>query len=176
MVGGALVAPQPVLSGPAGPQNLVIPVLPARTAPYTNRLAAPERLIIPGIGLDARVIPIGTTRDKDGQLVWETAPFAVGHHRGTALPGERGNTVLSGHISSRGEGAVFSKLPRVEVGDGLIVATPERHHLYRVAETVVVKPDAVQFVDRTDVAVATLITCVPDGVYTHRLIVRAEAV
>ena len=30
--------------------------------------------------------------------------------------------------------------------------------------------------DPTDQAMVTMITCVPDGIYSHRLIVRAEAV
>ena len=57
--------------------------------------------------------------DRKGQIAWETAPFAVGQHKGLAGPGQNGNMVLSGHISSPGEGAIFHHLP------DLNVATPD---------------------------------------------------
>jgi sortase A len=127
------------------------------------------------IAVDARVVPIGVRVNKQGQLVWETAPFAVGHHQGTGVPGLPGNLVLSGHISSPSEGDVFRRLPNVTVGDGIVV-TSERHWLYLVTATLVVTPDAVQYIEPTLDPVATLITCVPDGVYSDRLIVRAALV
>ena len=154
----------------------MIPPLQPRTRPYTNRLQAPERLQIPSLDLDAKVVPIGTRTDDQGHILRETAAFAVGHHKGTGLPGESGNVVLSGHTSSPREGAVFNKLPRVEKGDGIIVSTSDRQFLYVVAGTKTVTPDAVDVLDPTDQAMVTMITCVPDGVYSHRLIVRAEAV
>jgi sortase A len=147
-----------------------------RPHPYTNRLQPPERLQIPSIDLDTKVVPIGTKTDAQGHLLWETAAFAVGHHKGTALPGDTGNVVLSGHISSPHEGNVFNKLPKVQVGDGIVVGTADRQFLYTVVETKVVTPDAVEVLDPTDQAILTMLTCVPDGIYSHRLVVRAEAV
>ena len=167
----------PIAAGPAvAAQSQVIPPLQLRTRPYTNRLQAPERLQIPTIDLDTKVVPIGTKTDDKGHILWETAAFAVGHHKGTGLPGESGNVVLSGHISSPREGAVFNKLPKVEKGDGIVVSTADRQFLYVVVETKTVTPDAVDVLDPTDQAMVTMITCVPDGIYSHRLIVRAEAV
>lgn len=147
-----------------------------QTTPYTNRVQNPERLTIPSIDLESKVIPIGTKLDKDGKLIWETAAFVVGYHQGTGKLGEPGNMVLSGHISSPREGAVFSRLPQVKVGDGVIIGTSDRQFLYKVQERKVVTPAEVQVLDPTPVSVITLITCVPDGVYSHRLIVRAESV
>jgi LPXTG-site transpeptidase (sortase) family protein len=147
-----------------------------RPHPYTNRLQPPERVQIPSIGLDAKVVQIGTKTDAQGHLLWETAAFAVGYHKGSALPGDNGNVVLSGHISSPHEGNVFNKLPKIEPGDGIVVSTADRQYLYVVAETRVVTPDAVEVLDPTDHAILTMLTCVPDGVYSHRLVVRAEAV
>lgn len=167
--------PTPTPTSPPTPPPPATP-WPAPTRPYANRTLPPTRLIIPSIGLDARVVPLDTEYDRTGKLVWQTAAFAVGHHRGSANPGELGNTVLSGHISSPHEGAVFKRLPEVRVGDGVIVATAEQQYLYRVRETRVVTPDAVEVLDATTVPILTLITCVPDGVYSHRLVVRADAV
>lgn len=167
----------PVAVGGAGiQQNRVIPALQPRTRPYTNRAVAPEHLVIPSIEVDSKVIPIGTKLDDKGTLIWETAAFAVGYHRGTGLPGEPGNVVLSGHISSPREGAVFNKLPKLTLGDGVIVSAGERQYLYVVRDVKTVTPDAVEVLDPTDRSIVTLITCVPDGVYSHRLIVQAEAV
>ncbi len=155
-------------------QSLVIPV-PSGRAPAVAPLP-PKRLVVPSIGVDARVIPLGTTLNRRGELVWETAPFAVGHHRGTAGPGQPGNMVLSGHISSPGEGGVFHRLPELEVGDGVIVMTEERQFLYQVTKTQTVLPQEVAVMGGSSAATATLITCVPDRVYSHRLVVSAKLV
>lgn len=163
-------------SGASSEQSRVIPIPPPRSTPYTHRTLPPVRLIIPAIQLDSRVIPLGTHLDREGKLVWDTAPYAVGHHQGTANPGEAGNVVLSGHISSPNEGAIFHRLPELRVGDGVIIVTSQRYYLYRVRETKVVPPAAVDVLSATNAPTATLITCVPDGIYSHRLVVSADLV
>jgi LPXTG-site transpeptidase (sortase) family protein len=152
----------------------VMPV-PMGKPPVAAALPA-KRLIIPTIGLDSKVIQLGTKLDKYGQIAWETAPFAIGQHKGLAGPGQNGNMVLSGHISSPNEGAVFHHLPDLKVGEGVIVATDERQYLYRVEEIKTVTPDQVSVLDQTPDPSATLITCVPDGIYSHRLVVTARLV
>ena len=84
--------------------------------------------------------------------------------------------VLSGHISSPNEGAIFHHLPELKVGEGIIVSTEERQYLYRVTDVKTVTPDKVEVLDQTSDATATLITCVPDGIYSHRLVVTAHLV
>lgn len=168
--------PQPVLADPLQEQSHVIPPLPPRTGAFTTRTLPPEKVQIPSIDLDARVIPLGTHFDRTGSLAWETAPFAVGHHRGSANPGDAGNVVLSGHISSPSEGAIFQRLPQVRPGDNLIMTTAQASFLYRVWDVRVVAPTAVEFLEATSASTATLITCYPDRIYSHRLIVRAQAV
>jgi LPXTG-site transpeptidase (sortase) family protein len=152
----------------------VVPV-PTGKPPVAAALPA-RRLVIPSIGLDTKVIQLGTKLDKYGQIAWETAPFAVGQHKGLAGPGQNGNMVLSGHISSPNEGAVFHHLPELKVGEGVIVATDERQYLYRVEAIKTVTPDEVSVLDQTPDPTATLITCVPDGIYSHRLVVTARLV
>jgi LPXTG-site transpeptidase (sortase) family protein len=167
----ALPTKEPTVEAPEAPA--VVPTIPATG--FVTRSLPPERLVIPAIGLDTRVVPLSTRFDR-GSVVWETAAFAVGHHAGSANPGEVGNVVLSGHISSPREGDVFRKLPQVKVNDGIIVSTAQQNYLYRVRDVKVVLPSAVEVLDPTDESVVTLITCVPDGVYSHRLVVRAEPV
>jgi LPXTG-site transpeptidase (sortase) family protein len=152
----------------------VVPVLSGKP-PIAAALPA-RRLVIPTLGLDSKVIQLGTKLDRRGQLAWETAPFAVGQHKGLAGPGQNGNMVLSGHISSPNEGAVFHHLPDLKVGEGVIVGTEERQYLYRVVDVKTVTPDEVSVLDQTPDPTVTLITCVPDGIYSHRLVVTARLV
>jgi LPXTG-site transpeptidase (sortase) family protein len=173
---GLVVKPAFPAGAATDAQARIIPILPLRSQPYANRTLPPVRLVVPSIGVDSRVIQLGTKYDKNGTLVWETPPFAVGHYRGTANPGAPGNVVLGGHISSPNEGSVFKRLPEVEIGDGVIVETAEKAFLYQVTDIKVVDPDRVEVMDPTESSIVTLITCVPDGIYTQRLIVRAEAV
>jgi LPXTG-site transpeptidase (sortase) family protein len=152
----------------------VLPV-PQGKPPVATALPA-RRVVIPTIGLDSKVIQLGTKLDRRGQIAWETAPFAVGQHKGLAGPGQNGNMVLSGHISSPNEGAVFHRLPELKIGEGIIVGTEERQYLYRVVDVKTVTPDEVSVLDQTPDPTATLITCVPDGIYSHRLVVTARLV
>jgi LPXTG-site transpeptidase (sortase) family protein len=176
-------APEPIVASdalpiaPAGSTDAemhVVPVLSGKP-PIASALPA-RRLVIPTLGLDSKVIQLGTKLDRRGELAWETAPFAVGQHKGLAGPGQNGNMVLSGHISSPSEGAVFHRLPDLKVSEGVIVATEERQYLYRVVDVKTVKPDEVSVLDQTPDPTVTLITCVPDGIYSHRLVVTARLV
>ena len=56
------------------------------------------------------------------------------------------------------------------------MATDERQYLYRVTAVKTVTPDQVEVLSQTPDATATLITCVPDGIYSHRLVVSAQLV
>src|SRR5262249_55563106 len=150
---GPVLLQAPIPGVPVGAvqaQSQVMPPLPLRTRPYSNLLQPPDRLQIPSIGLDSKVVPIGTKLDPRGFVAWETAAFAVGYHRGSALLGENGNVVLSGHISSPHEGNIFNKLPKVASGDGIVVSTPDRQYLYVVADIQTVTPDHVEVLDPTD--------------------------
>jgi sortase A len=162
----------PLATGPDAEAH-VLPVPAGR--PLVQGLPA-KRVVIPSIGVDSKVIPLTTKFDKRGELAWETAAFAVGHHAGTAGPGQAGNMVLSGHISSPNEGNVFHTLPELKVGEGVIVATDEQQYLYRVTDIQTVTPDQVQVMDPTLLPTLTLLTCVPDRIYSHRLVVSARLV
>lgn len=108
--------------------------------------------------------------------MWETAPYVVGHHKGTANPGEPGNVVLSGHISSIREGAIFKRLPEVEVRDAVILVTDDRNYIYQVVDKKTVEPTDIGVMFSSGEKLLTLITCVPDGVYTHRLVITARQI
>ncbi|HEV7666092.1 MAG TPA: sortase [Chloroflexota bacterium] len=172
-----IVATDALPTAPGGSTDAemhVVPVLSGKP-PIVSTLPA-RRVIIPTIGLDTKVIQLGTKLDRRGQIAWETAPFAVGQHKGLAGPGQNGNMILSGHISSPNEGSIFHHLPDLQVGQGVIVGTDERQYLYRVVDVKTVTPDQIEVLDQTPDPTATLITCVPDGIYSHRLVVTARLV
>ena len=136
------------------------------------------RIVIPAIGVDTAVVELGIVWDGD-KRVWQRAKQSVGHHLGTANPGELGNVVLSGHINSpvRGEGRVFKRLPeiplRVQNGEEVevFIYTEDKTYIYRVVQNDVVTPNEIRVFAPTEKPSLTLITCVPDLVFSHRLIV-----
>ena len=152
------------------------------SAPVANEpptLAPPALAIrIPSIGVDVGIVEVGTTRDEKGRLIWETPKHAAGHYRGTSNPGEAGNLVLSGHISSpiKREGNVFSRLPQLKLGEEVVLETVEGLYIYRVVTRRLVEPSEVDVMGPTSSPVVTLITCYPDWVYTHRLVLTAVPV
>lgn len=137
----------------------------------------PRRIVIPSIALDAPVVEVGIVIEK-GKPVWETAAFAVGYHRGTALPGTLGNAVMAGHISSpvSKKGEVFKRLPEVRIGERVDIYIDERRVTYEVTAIRVVVPTAVDVMNPTPDATLTLITCYPDYSYQNRLIVTGKLV
>lgn len=157
-------------AGPAG-----LPLLAGAVS--IPRPGQPSRIIIPSIALDAPVVEVGIVMEK-GKPVWETAAFAVGHHRGTALPGTRGNAVMAGHISSpvSKKGEVVRRLPEVRIGDRVDIYVDGGRVTYEVTAIRVVAPAAVEVLNPTPDATLTLITCYPDYSYKNRLIVTGKLV
>lgn len=133
------------------------------------------RVRMDSIKVDAPLVQVGLMKKGDG-YVWQTADRAVGFHENSALPGSpSGNSVFSGHISSIKEGDVFRHLPEIAIGD-TIRLTVDRTFTYRVADKLVVSPSDSWVMNQTAAPIATFITCVPDGVYSHRLVVVADLV
>jgi hypothetical protein len=90
-----IVPPESVPTPPIGSTDNEMHVVPVPTGKPPVAAALPaRRLVIPTIGLDTKVIQLGTKLDRYGKIAWETAPFAVGQHKGLAGPGQNGNMVL----------------------------------------------------------------------------------
>jgi sortase A len=125
------------------------------------------------------VIEVGVL--PNGEM--ETAAHAVGRLNFSADAGDAGNVVLAGHNDILGE--VFRRLPELQVGDELELfrgATPFR---YRVEGKTIVREEGAteaqrrenaRWMEPTDEPLATLISCYPYRVDTHRVIVRARLV
>jgi sortase A len=95
----------------------------------------------------------------------------AGHLTGSALPGDRGNTVLAAHRDT-----FFRPLRNVRVGDKVKIHGRSKDHVYVVESTTVVEPDDTYVLDATTQPALTLITCYPFryiGPAPERFIVRA---
>ncbi|WP_203553121.1 class D sortase [Bacillus sp. B15-48] len=80
----------------------------------------------------------------------------VGHFAGSVLPGERDNSVLSGHRDT-----VFRKLGEVGEGDLLIVRTSAGEFTYKVYQVRIVDADDRSVIVPKPRATLTVTTCYP---------------
>ena len=103
-----------------------------------------------------------------------------GHYPGTALPGQVGNVVVSGHRTTYG--APFKELDLLQPGDAVVVETRDTWFTYRTSGTTIVAPTAVEVTypvpgrpdARPTQRLLTLTTCHPEYSARERMIVRAE--
>lgn len=121
-------------------------------------------LIIPKIDLK---VTIGEGTDMT------TLKYAVGHFKGTAMPGEKGNFVLAGHRSYT-FGQYFNRLGELKIGDEITIETINGSYKYKIFGIKVVLPQQVGVLNATDTPTMTLVTCTPIRVATHRLIINAK--
>ncbi len=168
------------------PSPTVVSPIPGTASPTASYRPTPSptptplpatRIIIASIGVDAKVVEIGTKYNEKGELVWETAAFAVGHHIGTADPGEGGKIVMAGHHTSTisREGSVFEELPYVKLGDEITLYNASGAAFrYRVVETGVILPTDLSVMSPSSEEVLVLITCWPPFNYDKRFIATAK--
>jgi sortase A len=99
---------------------------------------------------------------------------AVGHIRGTPLPGQPGNVAIAGHRDT-----FFRPLRNVRHDDEITLTTLDGSYRYIVDSTQVVPPDDVQVLDNSAETTLTLVTCYPFyfvGPAPKRFIVRAHRI
>jgi sortase A len=105
-----------------------------------------------------------------------------GHYPGTAMPGQIGNFVVSGHRTTYL--APFNRLGDLRDGDRILIDTRARQYVYKVTDTKVVQPSDVSVTapvpehpraDPTD-RLITLTTCNPKYSAAQRLIVFGHMV
>ncbi len=77
-------------------------------------MPAPVRVVIPSIGVDARIVRLGLNRDQTMQVPRDLADagwFAPGPE-----PGEQGAAVIVGHVNGKGGPGVFARLWKLRAG------------------------------------------------------------
>ncbi len=167
---------------PRGTSGTPVPAPTARAPSPANR--PPDRIVAPSIKLDARVVEMGwrTVRRGQGEVTeWIVPSFAAGFAIGSALPGQVGNTVLSGHHNI--EGKVFEHLIHLSPGDPVSLYVGDTLYSYTVDEKFLLREEGVsaeqrlqnaQWIAPTTDERLTLVTCWPPTGNTYRLIVIAR--
>lgn len=168
----------------AGPR----PELP-RKAPVFHSASAkrilPSRLVIPAIDVDTPVVELGWTTNKTaaGAIFseWDVAEYAAGWHKNSAVPGEPGNIVMSGHNNILG--SVFRELDQLKRGDTMEVYSGGVEYAYAVEEVLILpekhasekqRKANVKYIQETPDDRLTLVSCWPRDDNTHRIVVIAR--
>lgn len=120
---------------------------------------------IPKIGVDAVVV--------EGVEV-EDLKKGPGHYPDTALPGQLGNMVISGHRTTYG--APFYRLDELAVGDEITIFDANGPFVYKVTESKIVLPTEIGVIAPSSDARLTLTTCHPRFSAAKRLIIVAQLV
>jgi len=107
-----------------------------------------SRLDVPGLGID-RIVLAGASGSS--------LAFGPGHLFGSSLPGQQGNTVISGHRDTH-----FRFLQDIQRGDliQMQLLTGETIQ-YEVTETIIADEKETEYIANTSENTLTLITCYP---------------
>lgn len=165
-----------VSPGSINPANIIID--PNLNVPVSKE----PRLIIPKINVDVPVV-YDVTPDQESQLrAMERGVAWFGIPGANSRPGQKGNTVLSGHSSNDlfdpGDYKfIFARLDQLAQGDTFYLNYQGVRYTYSITKKEVVKPtDVHKLVYAPEKPIVTLITCVPLGTAQNRLLVTAEQV
>lgn len=144
--------------------------------------ALPSRLLIPSLGIDAHIQPVGV--GKSGNMAVPSKYADVAWYKYGARPGDTGSAVLAGHVDNGfGLAGVFKRLEELESGDEIIVETASGERLrYQVLKSVTYPFNEAPLEDifiRNDGSFLNLITCRGEWLdsskmYDERLVVYAE--
>ena len=147
---------------------------PARTTrlPSGSLGKGIARIYLPTLGHKAVHVVVEGTSHADLKK-------GPGHIVDTALPGQVGNAVVSGHRTTYG--APFNRLDELRAGDAIVLETRTSFFTYSVQRSYVVSPSAVEVTfpvpGRKGVAptqrLLTLTTCNPKYSARTRLVVQA---
>jgi sortase A len=164
---------------------LSAPPLTAKPSAVNEESARlPNRVEIPAIDVDSPVVELGWSQKEQAGKVfseWDVAAYAAGWHKNSALPGDGGNVVLSGHNNVLG--AVFRELDQLKKGDPITLWMNRDIYTY-VVDQVIVLPDTgisdeqrvanARWIGPFDEERLTLVSCWPRNNNTHRIIVIAH--
>lgn len=165
-----------VSPGSIDPQNIVID-------PNSTEIASAEpKLIIPKINIDVPVVyEIGSDHDSQMNAMTKgVAHFSI--PGANSIPGQIGNTVISGHSSndlldSGDYKFIFAQLDKLNIGDTIYLNYKSVRYTYTITKKETVKPSQVdKLIYPTTKPILTLITCTPIGTSINRLLVTAEQI
>ncbi len=111
----------------------------------------------------------------------------LGHYKGSALPGQKGNSFIYGHsvlpwfFNPKNYKTIFSTLGNLETGDNILITYNNKELKYVVENKVTLSPNDVDPLknwkpDYLNDSTISLMTCWPAGTKTKRLIIEATLV
>ena len=121
----------------------------------------PERISIPKIGLDVRVLPVGV--DRRGTFV--VLDHDVAWYKQSGMPTQQTNIVMWAHVlrfrATPNIPAPFARVHELEIGDRITVTTAAgKQRTYVVTYQHRVRPDQIEYMAPTPLERITLISCI----------------
>lgn len=166
------------------PANFQATSSPAQSLTEAVKLALPERLSIPEIGVNAAVQHVGLT--KKGNMANPSNFTDVAWYKFGPVPGTLGSAVMAGHLDNAlALDGVFKKLNELEIGDEVYVTAEDGTKLrFKVTDAQVYPYDNApleKIFNAKDAKRLNLITCAgiwlkAEKTYSERLVVYAELV
>lgn len=144
--------------------------------------AAPARLLVPAIKVDAQIEPVGM--DSQGRMGTPSQASRVAWYKLGSAPGEVGDAVIAGHLDWTNGPAVFWYLGKLRSGDEITVVRADGSQAKFVTDatrTVPYDSSTDALFTRDGAPSLTLITCAgawdrQRGTYLQRLVVHATLV
>ncbi len=124
----------------------------------------PKKIIIPTADIQLDVNPAKIVLDT-----WEVRLDGASFGESSALPGQKGNTIIFSHALPD----LFGNLTDIEVGDTINIFTELDWFVYKVTKKSVVEPENVEVLNQVYPHQLTLYTCVGDN-YSKRFVITAE--
>ena len=163
-------APAPTSTTPA----------PSSTTPATVALPVPIKSPIdplapePDVVLGTLDIPkLGVHKALRDGVRLSTLDKSPGHWPGSALPGQIGNMVITGHRVTHDK--PFRNIDKLIAGDDVRITLSNGQVVtYKVTGTEVVPSNALWIVDQTPEATGTLFACHPPGSARERIVVHLK--
>lgn len=161
--------------------NPVVPAPLATPTPTPEPIPSiPEStLSFSGLNISA---PINWDTPFDDKLILEKLPNGIVHFQGTAKPGQKGYTVITGHSSNypwiKGQyNSIFAPLHNAAEGQIVLINYQNREYSYKVTRVFQIKPTEVSILQHNGTGTGIrLITCTPIGTSLRRLVVEAEQI
>ncbi|MFF4620041.1 class F sortase [Nonomuraea jabiensis] len=106
-----------VLAGAATGLLLVAFGKSMQTGTTSTASIVPKSIDIPSIDVDAPLMKLGLSKDGEVELPPYEKPKVAGWYSGSAVPGEKGASVIIGHVDTKTAPAVFYKLRQLRKGE-----------------------------------------------------------
>ena len=178
VIGACSADPPPSPTIDAAPYPVPqIELPPAAESPPTTSLPRPVRIPDdpyapePVVEIGSIEIPrIGLVHALFQGVTLHNIDRGPSHWPGSAMPGQPGNAVVAGHRATNGQ--PFRRLDELAAGDLVVFSVGGARASYRVADSLVVRPEDTWIANQSTATTATLYACHPPGSEQYRFVVR----